>query len=97
MSPENTYQVRFKLRPDPSHTGGYILQYERVGDITHVDSPLKAVFRSLVQIEGAFLKAGLYLHSYGQADEERDVRPDPEQDYEVTNKMMRDLGFDIPG
>jgi hypothetical protein len=96
MSPENTYQVRFKTHPDPNHTGGYILQYERVNDITHVDSPLKVVFRDLVQLESAFLKAGIYLHSYGRPDPERDVSPDPDQDYGVTNKMMRDIGFDIP-
>ena len=96
MSPENTYQVRFKTTPDPNHKGGYILQYERVGDITHADSPLRVTFPDKVKLEGAFLKAGLYLHSFGKSDTGRDVMPDPDQDYEVTNKMMRDIGFEFP-
>jgi len=96
MSPQNTFQVRFKTTPDPNHKGGYILQYERVGDITHVDSPLRVTFPDEVKLAGAFLKAGIYLHSFGEADPERSVMPDPDQDYEVTNKMMRDIGFDIP-
>jgi hypothetical protein len=96
MSPENTYQVRFKTTPDPSHKGGYILQYERVGDITHVDNPLRVTFPDEVKLAGAFLKAGIYLHTFGRPDPERSVMPDPNQNYEVTNKMMRDIGFDIP-
>jgi hypothetical protein len=92
----NTYQVRFKTHHDPRHPGGYILQYVRVGDITHEESPLKVIFPDKVKLEGAFLKAGLYLHSFGTQDTGRDVMPDADQDYEVTNQMMRDIGFDIP-
>ncbi|WP_433967674.1 hypothetical protein [Tunturiibacter gelidiferens] len=92
----NTYQVRFKTHPDPQHPGGYILQFQRVGDITHEESPLKVVFPDKVKLEGAFLKAGLYLHSFGTRDSGRDVMPDPNQDYEVTDQMMRQLGFDTP-
>jgi hypothetical protein len=94
--PSNAYQVRFTTRPDPNHSGGIIMQYERVGDITHVDSPLKVVFEDEVKLVGAFLKAGIYLHSFGQADPERHPKPDPEQDYEVTNETLRILGFDLP-
>ena len=72
------------------------MRYKHVGDITHVDSPLKVVFEDEVRLAGAFLKAGIYLHSFGQADPERDVKPDPEQSYEVTNDTLRKLGFDIP-
>jgi hypothetical protein len=92
----NTYQVRFITQPDPGHAGGFIMRYEQVGGITHVDSPLKVVFEDEVKLAGAFLKAGIYLHSLGQADLERDVKPDPEQNYEVTNDTLRNLGFDIP-
>jgi hypothetical protein len=92
----NTYQVRFITQPDPGHAGGFIMRYEQVGDIAHVDSPLKVVFEDEVKLEGAFLKAGIYLHSFGQADPERDVKTDPEQNYEVTNDTLRKLGFDIP-
>ena len=92
----NAYMVRFKTHPDPSHPGGIIMQYERVGDITHEASPLRVTYADKVKLQGAFLKAGLYLHSFGQADTGRDVMPDPNQDYEVTDQMMRQLGFDIP-
>ncbi|MBB5342176.1 hypothetical protein [Tunturibacter empetritectus] len=92
----NTYQVRFKLHQDPEHPGGYLLKYQRVIDITHEENPLKVVFPDAVKLRGAFLKAGLYLHSFGTQDTGRDVMPDPNQDYEVTDQMMRDLGFDIP-
>ena len=92
----NAYMVRFKTHPDPSHPGGIIMQYERVGDITHEASPLRATYADKVKLQGAFLKAGLYLHSFGHEDPGRDVMPDPNQDYEVTDEMMRQLGFDIP-
>ncbi|NYF50414.1 hypothetical protein [Tunturiibacter gelidoferens] len=92
----NTYQVRFKTNPDPSNPGGIIMQYTRVGDITHEEIRLRVAYADKVKLQGAFLKAGLYLHSFGQEDPGRDVMPDPDQDYEVTNEMMRHLGFDIP-
>ena len=92
----NTYLVRFKTHPDREHPGGIILQYLRVTDITHEDIPLKVIFPDKVKLQGAFLKAGLYLHSFGHMDTARDVMPDPNQDYEVTDEMMRHLGFDIP-
>ena len=92
----NTYLVRFKTHPDPEHPGGIIMQYLRVTDITHEEIPLKVVFPDKVKLQGAFLKAGLYLHSFGQPDTDRDVMPDPNQNYEVTDQMMRDIGFDIP-
>jgi hypothetical protein len=92
----NAYQVRFKTHPDPTHPGGIIMQYERIGDITHQASPLRVVYADKVKLQGAFLKAGLYLHAFGHEDPGRDVMPDPNQDYEVTNEMMRHLGFDIP-
>jgi hypothetical protein len=92
----NTYQVRFKLHPDHEHPGGYILQYQRVIDITHEENPLKVAFPDAVKLRGAFLKAGLYLHAFGTQDTGRDVMPDPNQDYEVTDQMLRDLGFEIP-
>jgi hypothetical protein len=91
----NTYQVRFITQPDPRHPGGFIMRYEQVGDIAHVDSPLKVVFEDEVKLAVAFLNAGICLHSFGQADPERDVKPDPEQSYEVTNDTLRKLGFDI--
>ena len=92
----NAYQVRFKTHPDPTHPGGIIMQYERVGDITHEASPLGVTYPDKVKLQGAFLKAGLYLHSFGKSDPGGDVMPDPNQDYEVTDQMMRDLGFEIP-
>ena len=92
----NAYQVRFKTHPDPSHPGGIIMQYERVGNITHEEIPLRVAYPDKVKLQGAFLKAGLYLHAFGHEDEGRDVMPDPNQDYEVTDEMMRHLGFDIP-
>jgi hypothetical protein len=92
----NTYQVRFKTHPDPTHPGGIIMQYERVGDITHEASPLRVTYADKVKLQGAFLKAGLYLHSFDSPDSGRDVMPDSDQDYEVTDQMMRQLGFDIP-
>jgi hypothetical protein len=72
------------------------MHFEHVGDITHVDSPLKVVFEDEVKLAGAFLNAGLYLHSFSHPDPERDVMPDPEQNYEVNNDILRKLGFDIP-
>ena len=92
----NAYQVRFKTHPDPAHPGGIIMQYERVGDITHEASPLRVTYADKVKLQGAFLKAGLYLHKFGQADPEKNALPDPNQDYEVTNEMMREIGFVIP-
>ena len=92
----NAYQVRFKTHPDPTHPGGIIMQYERVGDITHEASPLRVTYADKVKLQGAFLKAGLYLHSFDHADTGRDVMPDQNQNYEVTDEMMRHLGFDIP-
>jgi hypothetical protein len=92
----NAYQVRFKTHPDPTHPGGIIMQYERVGDITHEANPMRVTYADKVKLQGAFLKAGLYLHSFGHLDTGRDVMPDPNQDYEVTDEMMRQLGFDIP-
>ncbi|NYF91251.1 hypothetical protein RBB79_16650 [Tunturiibacter empetritectus] len=92
----NTYPVRFKLHPDPEHAGGYILQYQPVIDITQEENLLKVAFPDAVKLRGAFLKAGLYLHSFGHEDSGRDVMPDAEQNYEVTDQMMRDIGFDIP-
>jgi len=92
----NAYQVRFKTHPDPSHPGGIIMQYERVGNITHEEIPLRVAYADKVKLQGAFLKAGLYLHAFGHEDPGRDVMPDPNQDYEVTDEMMRHLGFDIP-
>jgi hypothetical protein len=96
MLPDNAYQVRFKTRPDPQHPGGIILQYQRVIDITHVENPLRVTFPDRVKLQGAFLKAGIYLHSFGKEDTGLDVMPDPDQDYEVTNEMMQQLGFEIP-
>ena len=92
----NAYQVRFKAHPDPTHPGGIIMQYERVGDITHEASPLRVTYADKVKLQGAFLKAGLYLHSFGKSDPVGDVMPDPNQGYEVADQMMRDLGFEIP-
>jgi hypothetical protein len=92
----NTYQVRFITQSDPEHSGGLIMRFEQVGNITHVDSPLKVLFEDEVKFAGAFLNAGIYLRSFGQADPERNVRPDFEQNYEVTDDTLRKLGFDIP-
>jgi hypothetical protein len=92
----NAYQVRFKTHPDPEHPSGIIMQYTRVGSITHEESPLRVVYPDKVKLQGAFLKAGLYLHSFGHEDPGRDVMPDADQNYEVTDEMMRHLGFDIP-
>ncbi|WP_158944588.1 hypothetical protein [Granulicella sp. S190] len=88
--------MKFKTQPDPEHPGGYLMRFTRVINITHEEGALQVRFPDKVKLQGAFLKAGLYLHSFGHADTGRDVMPDPNQDYEVTNEMMRDLGFDIP-
>jgi hypothetical protein len=92
----DSYQVRFKSQPDPKHSGGYILTFSQVGDITHDESPLKVIFDDQVKLVGAFLKAGIYLHSYGTLDSGKDVLPDPGKTYDVDDAMLRDLGFDIP-
>lgn len=91
-----SYQVRFKAKPDPKHTGGYILRFSQIGDITHDESPLTVTFEDQVKLMGAFLKAGLYLRSYGTIDPGKDTLPDPNKTYDVTDEMLRDLGFDIP-
>ena len=92
----NAYQVRFKTHADPTHPGGIIMQNKRVGDITDEASPLQVTYADRVKLHAAFLKAGLYLHSFGHSDTGRDVMPDANQNYEVTDEMMRHLGFDIP-
>ncbi|MBB5317252.1 hypothetical protein [Tunturibacter empetritectus] len=92
----NSYLVRFKTHPDPQNPGGIILHYLRATDITHEEIPLKVTFADKVKLQGAFLKAGLYLHAFGHPDTGRDIMPDPNQDYEVTDQMMRDIGFDVP-
>jgi hypothetical protein len=96
MSSDKTFLVRFKTRPDPDHEDGIIMQFEEIGNIAQVNSPLKVVYEDEVRLSGAFLKAGIYLHSFGRPDEERNVMPDPEKHYEVTDDNLRNLGFDIP-
>ena len=91
----NSYLVRFKTHPDPKNPGGIILRYLRATDITHEEIPLKVTFPDKVKLQGAFLKAGLYLRAYGHPDQDRDVMPDPNQNYEVNDQMMRDIGFDL--
>jgi hypothetical protein len=96
MSSNKTFQVRFKTKPDPNHDGGIIMQFEQIGNIAQVNSPLEVVYQDEVQLAGAFLKAGIYLRSSGKADPDRNPMPDPEKHYEVTDDNLRSLGFEIP-
>jgi hypothetical protein len=91
-----SYSVKFLTLPDPSHKGGFILSYDKVMKLSEDMSPLRVVFEDKVKLEGAFLKAGLYFHSFGKEDTAREVMPDQDQNYEVNDQMMRDIGFDIP-
>ncbi len=90
-----SFQVKFKCRPEPAHPDGIILTYERVGGLTHDPSPLAVTFRDTAELDSAFIAAGIYLHTYSHIDPERDARPDPDQNYEVTVESLRKIGFDL--
>ena len=92
----NTYPVKFKVEADPSHKGGYILRYVHIADLVPNESPLKVVFEDGVKLEGAFLRAGLYLRSSPGENPGQEPMPDPEQNYEVNDQMMRAIGFNFP-
>jgi hypothetical protein len=90
------YQVKFMTQSDPNQKGGFILRYDRVGKLSEDISPLTVIFEDKVKLEGAFLKAGIYLHSFCKEDTGWEVMPVPDQNYEVNDAMMRDLGFIFP-
>jgi hypothetical protein len=92
----DTFQVQFKCFPDPKNKEGILLKYVRVGSISHQQSPQAVTFASANELDSAFIAVGIYLHTYSHTDPERDARPDPEQNYEVTEESLRKLGFDIP-
>ena len=92
----NSFQVKFRCLPDPKNPQGILLRYERVGGLTHEESPLSVTFGSTAELDSAFIAAGIYLHTYSHIDPERDARPDPEQNYEVTVDSLRKIGFDLP-
>jgi hypothetical protein len=92
----NSFQVKFRCLPAPGNPEGVILNYERVGGLTHEQSPLAVTFRDTAELDSAFIAAGIYLHAYSHIDPERDARPDPEQNYEVTEDALRKIGFHIP-
>ncbi len=91
-----SYQVKFRCEPDPKNAAGIVMRFEKTEDLTHQPNPFTATFRSETELDSALIEAGIYLHSFGHADPERDVRPNPEQSYEVTDEMLRKLKFDIP-
>ncbi len=92
----NSFQVKFRGTPDPGHPGGIVLNYQRVGGLAHERSPLTVTFRDTAELDSAFIAAGIYLHTYSHMDPERDARPDPDQNYEVTEDALRKIGFDLP-
>ena len=91
-----SYQVKFRCEPDPKNAAGIIMRFEKTEDLTHQPNPFTAIFRSTSELDSALIEAGIYLHSFGHADPERDVRPNPEESYEVTDEILRKLKFDIP-
>jgi hypothetical protein len=62
------YSVKFMTQPDTNQKGGCILSYDKVIKLSADMSPLRVIFENKVKLEGAFLKAGLYLHSFGRED-----------------------------
>jgi hypothetical protein len=92
----NSFQVKFKCLPDSKNPKGILLKYERVGGLTHEESPLFVTFGSIAELDSAFIAAGIYLHAYSHIDSERDARPDPDQNYEVTAESLRKIGFNLP-
>lgn len=92
----DSFQVRFKCLPLPKNPQGILLKYERVGDLTHDENPLSVTFANTAELDSAFIAAGIYLHSYSYIDPERDARPEPDQNYEVTADSLRKIGFDLP-
>jgi hypothetical protein len=91
-----SYQVKFTCTPDPKNPEGLLLKYEQQEDITHTPNPFTATFRSAADLDSAFIAAGIYLHSFGQPDPTRNIRPDPDKNYLVTDDTLRTIGFDIP-
>lgn len=92
----DSYQVRFTCSPAPDNPEGIVMRYERVGALTQSPIPYSVTYRSIIALDAAFIAAGIYLHKFGEADPERDPRPDPKQNYEVTDDLLRTLGFDLP-
>ena len=92
----NSYQVKFKCLPDPKNPEGILLTYERVGGLTHQQPPFTVTFHDIAELDSAFIAAGIYLHTYAHIDPEKDARPDPDRNYEVTDDSLRKIGFALP-
>lgn len=92
----NSYQVRFTCSSAPGDHEAIVMRYERIGSLTQDPSPYSVTYRSISDLDAAFTAAGIYLHQLNQPDPERDVRPDPTQNYIVTDDTLRKLGFDLP-
>jgi hypothetical protein len=91
-----TYQVQFHIFPDPDNPEGLILRYETVGSLIHDANPFAVTFKNKFDLDAAFLAAGIYLRDITHPDPERSALPNPSQNYEVTNDLLRKLGFDLP-
>ena len=92
----DSFQVKFRCLPDPDNDKGIILKYKQTGGLTQDENPFAVAFRDTAELDSAFIAAGIYLHSYSHVDPERDARPDPEQNYTVTEESLRKIGFQLP-
>jgi hypothetical protein len=91
-----TFQVKFKISPDPRSSEGLILSFEDVGELNHGANHLTVSFKSRFDLDSAFLAAGIYLRDNSQPDPERSATPTATQNYEVTDETLRVIGFAIP-
>jgi hypothetical protein len=91
-----TYQVRFKALPDPKNPEGFLLSFETVGGLVQGTNSLTVNFKSKFDLDAAFMAAGIYLRDISHPDPERSALPSPDQNYEVSNDLLRKIGFDIP-
>jgi hypothetical protein len=91
-----TYQVRFKTIPDPNNPKGLLLRFETVGGLVQGTNPLTVTFKSKFDLDSAFIAAGIYLRDVAHPDPERDAIPNPKINYEVSNDLLRKIGFDLP-
>jgi hypothetical protein len=95
-APMQTYQVRFKTLPDPRNPDGLLLSFENVGGLVPGTKPLTVSFKNKFDLDSAFVAAGIYLRDITHPDPERSALPDPEKNYEVSNDLLRKIGFNLP-
>jgi hypothetical protein len=90
-----TYQVKFKSSPDPKNQDGIVLGFDNAEGLSPGPSGLTVNFKNKFDLDSAFLAAGIYLRDNSHLDPTENALPHPDRNYEVTDDMLRKIGFDI--